>query len=252
VPGGAVDVIDEGHLREAVAIYGVHCDPKLDVGRIGLRAGAITSAADMIEISLHGPGGHTARPELTVDLVQLAARAATELPPLIAERAASLGDLRLTFGAILSGDAANVVPTLARLRGSLRTPNRAAWEEAVVIVEAAVNDVLADSGATWSIDHVRGVPPVVNDPDATSVLAAAARSVVGDDGVVEAVRSWGGDSFAWYLEHVPGSYARLGVHDPQRGAPRVDLHAGTFDADERALAIGVRLLVGAVLAHNSG
>ena len=62
----------------------------------------------------------------------------------------------------------------------------------------------------------------------------------------------GGDSFAWYLERVPGSYARLGVHDPQSGLPRLDLHASTFDIDERAIAHGVRVLVTAALRALEG
>jgi amidohydrolase len=247
VPGGAVDVIDEGHLDGVDAVFGVHCDPKTNLGQVGVRSGPITSAADMIEVSLHGPGGHTARPKLTVDLVQVAAHVAVELPPLVARRAAQYGDLRVVFGALLSGDAHNVIPTLARLRGSMRTPDRAAWEVALSVLESSLNDLVLPTGATWTLDHVRGVPPVVNDPDATETLAAAAREVVGTDGVVDAVRSWGGDSFAWYLENRPGSYARLGTHDPSGIEPRIDLHAGAFDVDERAIAIGVRVLAGTAL-----
>jgi len=71
--------------------------------------------------------------------------------------------------------------------------------------------------------------------------------VLGVGGVVETEQSLGGDSFAWYLERVPGSYARLGVHDPRSSAPRLDLHASTFDVDERSIGIGVRVLVTAAL-----
>jgi amidohydrolase len=61
--------------------------------------------------------------------------------------------------------------------------------------------------------------------------------------VVDTEQSLGGDSFAWYLERIPGSYARLGVHDPRTSAQRLDLHASTFDVDERAIDVGVRVLV---------
>jgi metal-dependent amidase/aminoacylase/carboxypeptidase family protein len=87
----------------------------------------------------------------------------------------------------------------------------------------------------------------VNDEDATSIVANAVRAALGDDGVVEVEQSWGGDSFAWYLDKVPGAYARLGVHDPSSGAPRLDLHAGTFDVDERAIAYGTVVLALAAL-----
>ena len=71
--------------------------------------------------------------------------------------------------------------------------------------------------------------------------------MVGHDAVVEAPRSWGADSFAWYLERTRGSYARLGVRNPADPAAPVDLHAGNFDIDERAIDIGVRVLVEAAL-----
>ncbi len=86
VPGGALDVLADNGLGHVSAIVGLHCEPKLDVGTVGLRPGSISSAADMAIITLSGPGGHTARPELTVDLVSLAARLITELPGRVAAR----------------------------------------------------------------------------------------------------------------------------------------------------------------------
>lgn len=229
------------------AVFGLHCDPRLDVGQVGVRTGALTSAADMVEIRLAGPGGHTARPELTVDLVAVASRLAVDLPALLAERSREHGDVRLVFGALTAGDAANVIPSTAVLRASLRTPDREAWDVAGPMVRQALHDLVDATGATWTLDHRPGIPPVVNDPAATALLADAARAAVGPDGVVEAPRSWGADSFAWYLDHAPGSYARLGVRTPGSGDVPVDLHAGGFDIDERAIGIGVRVLAEAAL-----
>jgi amidohydrolase len=245
VPGGAIDVLAAGGLDGVDVVYGVHCEPKLEVGRIGVRTGPITGAADMLEIRLEGPGGHTARPHLTVDLVALAGRVAWELPTRVA--AASADALLLVFGALHAGDAPNVIPAHATLRGSVRTPDRGVWRQGADIVQRELDALLADSGATWELVHHPGVPPVVNDAAATAVIASAAASVIGSAGVVEAATSAGGDSFAWYLEHVPGSYVRLGTHDPADAA-HLDLHAGSFDVDERAIEIGVRVLVTAALA----
>ncbi|MDH3705811.1 MAG: hypothetical protein OES57_07065, partial [Acidimicrobiia bacterium] len=71
----------------------------------------------------------------------------------------------------------------------------------------------------------------------------------GPTAVTDAVQSWGGDDFAWYLRQVPGCYVRLGTHDPADVGPRLDLHAGHFDVDERAIAVGVRVLVATVDRH---
>ena len=245
VPGGAVEVIANGELDGIRSVFGLHCDPKLDVGRLGVRTGALTSAADQVDVLLHGPGGHTARPHLTVDLVDVAARVVRELPPQLRERCAP-GEVLLVFGALTAGEAPNVIPTRAVLRGSLRTPDRDVWDRAEELLVDSLAAVVDPTGATWELRHARGVPPVVNHAAETDLLAGAGRRVLGPDGVVTSPRSAGGDSFAWYLERCGGSYARLGTH-PAGAADRLDLHAGSFDVDESAVGIGVQVLVHAAL-----
>jgi amidohydrolase len=259
VPGGALDVIDGGGLDGVGAIIGLHCEPKLDVGNIATRPAAISSAADMLTLTLHGPGGHTARPELTVDLISVAADVVTRLPQLVDQRIASLLEaagadiadaraasggwlVKLVFGAIHGGDAANVIPVSCVLRASVRTPSLPVWDALPDLVADAIGALLAESGATFDLDYVHGVPPVVNDARLDATVRAAATGEFGPAAIHDAHQSWGGDDFAWYTRMVPGDYIRLGVHDPGR-ADRLDLHVGAFDLDERALAVGVRLLV---------
>jgi amidohydrolase len=225
------------------SVYGLHCDPKLDVGTVGTRVGPITSAADQVFVVLRGPGGHTARPQLTVDLVQVAARFATELPGLLSQIAP--GEVLLVWGSLRAGAASNVIPTTAHLGGTLRTPDRAVWEQAGVLLAEASTRVLAPIGVEFEIDHRRGVPPVSNHRRETELLEAAVTSSLGSDARVDTPRSAGADSFAWYLEHTGGTYARLGTHDPA-SPRRHDLHVGDFDVDERAIALGVRVLAATV------
>ena len=246
VPGGAVEVIATGALDGIDAIFGLHCDPKLDAGHLGVRTGPLTGAADLVEIHLSGPGGHTARPHLTVDLVDVAARVVRELPPIVAE-AAGDSELLLVFGSISAGDAHNVIPTRAELRGSLRTPDRGVWHRADTLVRNALAQVVGPTGAAWDLMHRRGVPPVVNREHETALLAAAGVEVLGAHGVVTSPRSVGGDSFSWYLERTGGSYGRLGTHPPGL-ADRLDLHAGTFDVDESVIPLGAQILARAALA----
>ncbi len=245
VPGGALDVIADGGLDDVAAIYGLHCEPKIPIGSIGLRVGAITSATDALEIVLTGPGGHTARPELTVDLVDLVARVVTELPDAVRARLGGDAPLKLVFGAVHAGDAANVIPARATLRAAVRTTSDAVWAVLPDVLHGALADVVTDDRLTISVDHVRGVPPVVNDPDAVAVAERAVVRTFGAGAVEAAPQSWGGDDFAWYTQQVPGAYLRLGTHDPASGS-MLDLHAGHFDVDERAIGVGVRLLVAIV------
>jgi amidohydrolase len=248
VPGGALDVLADGGLIGADAIVGFHCDPKLDVGSIGLLAGPISSAADMARIVLTGPGGHTARPEQTVDMVDVAARVVRELPVRV-NRAVGATDgnelVRLVFGAIHAGDAANVIPAHCELRASVRTPSLPVWERLREVVPGELSAMLLGTGAEFELQYTHGVPPVVNHDDVTEIVRRAASAELGAAAVTPAVQSWGGDDFAWYTREVPGTYIRLGVHDPAWQGPRLDLHAGRFDADERAIAVGVRLAVAA-------
>jgi amidohydrolase len=243
VPGGALDVIDDDGIDGVAAIVGLHCEPKLDAGLVGVKPGSISSAADMVCITLTGPGGHTARPELTVDLVTIAARVVTELPRHVRAGLPADGEVKLVFGAIHGGEAANVIPTHCELRASVRTPTLEVWDVLPALVESCVAELLAESGASYDIDYTHGVPPVVNDAHVTDVVARAASDEFGADSVVEVHQSWGGDDFAWFTRAIPGSYVRLGVHNATAGGPRLDLHAGHFDVDETSIALGVRLLV---------
>jgi len=246
VPGGAVEVIGTGALEGIRSVFGLHCDPKLDAGMLGVRAGALTYAADLIEVQLSGPGGHTARPQLTVDLVDVAARVVREVPERLV-RSFGGSEVLLVFGAISAGDAANVIPTRAELRGSLRTPDRDAWHGAEDLLRSILADVVGPTGAAWELHHRRGVPPVVNHEHETRLLRTAAESVLGANGVTTTPRSVGGDSFSWYLERTGGTYGRLGTHPPGM-EERLDLHAGTFDVDEAVIPIGAEVLARAALA----
>jgi amidohydrolase len=249
VPGGAVDIIDEGWLDAVWSIYGVHCDPKIDVGRLGLRTGPLTSAADQFEIRLEGPGGHTARPQVTVDLVRWTARVAARLWDVMAEQAGQ--PVTVVFGSVHAGAAANVIPSSARLTGSFRTPDPATWEHGEKLMRAALDEIMAAPGIgdapAWTLGYRRGLPPVVNDAATTDLVRSAAEHLWGAEAAISTPQSMGGDSFAWYTERIPGTYVRLGTHDPDSSEARQDLHSATFNVDERAIAIGAALLAESAL-----
>jgi amidohydrolase len=246
LPGGAVDAIESGVLEGVGRIIGVHCDPKVDVGRIGLRIGAITSACDRLEVTLDGPGGHTARPHLTTDLVTAAARIAVDVPALLARRVDARSGLALTWGRLETGHAPNVIPQHAELSGTVRCLNLDAWREAPDLVHAAVDEVAAMHRAKTVINYVRGVPPVVNDAESIGLLDAAMTERRGSYAIEDTEQSLGGEDFSWYLERVPGAMARLGVRTPgdTRG---LDLHRGNFDVDEEAITVGVELFTASAL-----
>ncbi|MFE1751318.1 amidohydrolase [Streptomyces anandii] len=248
LPGGAAEAIKSGVLDGVGRIIAVHCDPRVDAGRIGLRQGPITSACDRLEVLLDGPGGHTARPHLTTDLVTAAARVVTDVPALVGRRVDTRAGLAVTWGRIESGHAPNVIPQHAELAGTVRCLDIHAWRQAPDIVVAAIDEVANLHKAKSEINYVRGVPPVVNEPVVTELLRAAMVSRRGEASVEGTEQSLGGEDFSWYLERVPGAMARLGVRTPGERTVR-DLHQGDFDADESAIRVGVELFTAAALLH---
>ncbi|MEV7727514.1 amidohydrolase [Streptomyces sp. NPDC087917] len=246
LPGGASEAIESGVLDGVGKIIAVHCDPRVDAGRLGLRAGPITSACDRLEVSLSGPGGHTARPHLTTDLVTAAARIAVDVPALLTRRMDARSGMSVTWGRIEAGHACNVIPMHAELSGTVRCLDLNAWYEAPDMIHAAIDEVATMHGAKFEINHVRGVPPVVNDPVVTELLREAMAARRGAESVEDTEQSLGGEDFSWYLEHVPGAMARLGVRPPGDTAKR-DLHRGDFDVDESAIGYGVEFFTAAAL-----
>jgi amidohydrolase len=245
-PGGAMDVVADGAMDGVDRIFALHCDPRLEVGRLGTRVGPITSACDLLELRLTSPGGHTSRPQLTADLVHALGLVITQLPALLARQVDARSGTVLVWGAVRAGEAANAIPQHGVVRGTLRTADHATWGELEEKVRLIVAALLAPTGVGYDLEHTRGVPPVVNEETSTRMLADAAEMILGPDSPRSTEQSSGGEDFAWYLEHVPGAMARLGVwsgHGPMR-----DIHQPTFDLDERALPFGVRILTNAALA----
>lgn len=244
-PGGSFEVVRAGEMVGVERIFALHCDPRLQVGKVGLRVGAITSTSDMIELIVRGKGGHTARPHLTADLVHALGMVITGLPGLLSRRLDPRSVPVMVWGAVQAGEAANAIPQSGVLRGTLRIMERSGWDAAEPLVAELVAGLLAPTGVEYTLNYTRGVPPVENDPLSTGLLRVATEKAVGVAGLATTEQSTGAEDFANLLEHAPGALARLGVWDGL--SPQVDLHSPTFVADERSIAVGVRTLVHTVL-----
>ncbi|GFG51787.1 N-acyl-L-amino acid amidohydrolase [Mycolicibacterium agri] len=243
MPGGAIDAIAAGALNGVSRIFALHCDPRLAVGRVAVRQGPITSAADHIEVTLHSQGGHTSRPHLTGDLVYGLGTLITGLPGVLSRRIDPRTSTVMVWGAVNAGVAANAIPQTGTLAGTVRTANRDTWLTLEAFVRDTVTSLLAPLGIEHTLQYKRGVPPVVNEEISTRIITHAIEAI-GPDVLADTRQSGGGEDFSWYLEEVPGAMARLGVWSGR--GPQLDLHQPTFDIDERALAVGVRVLVNIV------
>jgi amidohydrolase len=244
MPGGAIDAVAAGAMQGVSRIYALHCDPRLAVGKVATIAGPITSAADQVEITLQSPGGHTSRPHLTGDLVYALGTLITGVPGVLSRRVDPRNSTIMVWGAVNAGVAANAIPQSGSLAGTIRTASREAWVAMEDLVGEIVAALLAPLQVEYAVNYRRGVPPVVNEDVATRVLTHAIEAI-GPDVLADTRQSGGGEDFSWYLEEAPGAMARLGVWSGQ--GPQLDLHQPTFDLDERALAVGVRVMTNIVV-----
>jgi amidohydrolase len=241
VPGGALDVLAAGGIAGVDRIFALHCDPRLDVGKVGIRTGPITAACDKITVRVTGPGGHTARPHLTADLVYALGKIVTELPAALTRRVDPRSSLSLVWGRVSAGSAANAIPDDGIAEGTVRCLDDDAWQAAPDMLKALIDSVASAYGVLAELSYVRNVPPTVNEAVSAAMLSAAAQQALGADAVASTPQSLGGEDFAWYLESIPGAYARLGTRGP--GSAEFDIHQATFDVDERAIGVGIRLQV---------
>jgi len=244
IPGGAEAVIEEGYLERVDAAYALHCDPSLDVGKVGLREGAVTAAADRIEVKLTGRGGHTSRPHLTEDLTFALAKIVTEVPALLSRRVDPRAGALIVWGQMHSGAAGNVIPSSGSATGTLRVLDAGVWAEIGPLVKDLVESVARPYGVGVEVVYTPGVPPVVNVSPGIADLRTAAEHLGLE--AVPTQQSMGGEDFAWFLHHAPGAMARLGTR--AIGGRTYDLHQGDLIVDEAAIPAGAMLLAGAALA----
>lgn len=237
-PGGADLLVAEGAVEGARSVLAFHVDPHLATGRIGVKPGPITASADAFSIRLEGPGGHTARPHETVDLIQAAGRVAADLPGILARHLDARAPVAVVFGQIHGGTADNVIPSSVTLSGTARTADTAAWEALPDLVTRLVGELAAPFDARVEVHYRRNLPPVVNDPALVERLRATLVATMGPDAVTSTYTSMGGEDFSLYLREAPGVLFRLGcAKDPNRTN---DLHSTSFRFDEDALSVGLR------------
>lgn len=247
MPGGAHEVLDFGAMDDVDRALAVHCDPSIDVGTVGLTVGPITAACDAIDITLTGPGGHTSRPHLSADLTFALGKVVTEVPAVLSRRLDPRSGVALVWGRVEAGNAANVIPATGRVVGTLRMLDADEWKRVDGLVAQVVQEIVAPYKVAARVNHIRGVPPVVNDATAVAALAGAARATEGERSVVPTRQSLGGEDFSWLLQGTPGALARLGTRAP--GGPTYELHQGDLVVDESAIGVGTRMLAVAALSE---
>lgn len=235
---GAKWMVDDGALKDVAGVLGVHVFPTIPAKTVGIRYGALTAAADDLEIFIYGESGHGARPHQAIDAIWIASQVICALQQSISRTQNPLRPIVLTIGKINGGRAANIIADEVQMTGTVRSLHPDTYADLPHWIENIVAHICNTYGAKYKVDYQRGVPSVQNDPELTKILEQASREAFGDRHVqILPEPSLGAEDFSMYLENIPGTMFRLGVgHQNRINYP---LHHPLFDIDESAILTGV-------------
>lgn len=227
-PGGAKDVLGTGALKDVKAMFGLHCSPRLSVGTVGIRAGAITASVDRFVITFHGRGTHAAHPEAGVDPIVCAASFVQAAQTIVSRNLEPFDAGLVSITHISGGNTWNVIPDVAFVEGTTRsmtTENRKLIKSRLY---ALAENIAYAHGAAAEIEWHAG-PPATNNTPAWAGLARQTAEACGLT-VIEAPQSLAGEDFAWYQETIPGAFLLVGT-----GTSAAN-HNAKFQVDPSAIA----------------
>ena len=239
VAQGASWMVQDKAMDNVSAILSLHVFPSIPAGKVGIRYGALTAAADELDIIIVGESGHGARPHEAIDAIWIAAQVITTLQQAISRTQNPLRPVVLSIGQINGGRAPNVIADSVKLRGTVRSLHPETRANLPLWIEKIVGNVCASYGAQYEVNYRPGTPGVQNDLALSQLLQTAAEEAWGSDRVqVLTEPSLGAEDFSLYLEHAPGSMFRLGVGYEDR-AINYPLHHPQFEVNESAIVTGV-------------
>jgi amidohydrolase len=242
-PGGASILIKEGVLENPApqSIYGLHVHPLLETGKLGLRAGKVMASADELYITIKGKGGHAAKPYLTADTVLTAAQIIVALQQVVSRNSNPFSPSVLSICSVAGGHTTNVIPSEVKLMGTFRAMDETWRREAHQRIKEIVAQVGAAMGAATETRIDVGYPCVINDPVLHANAWSIAETVVDKEQVEETELSMGAEDFGYYSQKIPGCFVRLGTRNEAKSIVS-GVHTPTFNIDEDAIAIGMRLM----------
>jgi amidohydrolase len=245
-PGGAKPMIEAGVMEDprVDACIGLHLWNDLPSGVVGIAEGPLMAATGEWRATIVGKGGHGAAPHATIDPIVAAAHCVTALQSIVARNVDPLKAGVVTVGEFHAGQAFNIIAHEAKLSGTIRSFD----DEVHALLERRLAEVLdhvsAGLGATALIDYRRGYPVLRNDAAMCDVVRSAAAEVVGEENVVRATPTLGGEDMAYFLREAPGCFFFVGSASPDEHV--YPHHNPRFNIDEAALPVGVQVMVRAV------
>ncbi len=241
--GGARLLIDAGVLENPPvdAIFGLHVDPNIEVGKVGLHYGQRNASSDDLEIIVHGSAAHGAYAFEGVDAIVAAAHVITLLQTVVSRNVDPREAAAVSLGTIRGGTQANIVANKVAVVGTVRCLNQTTRRSVLQRVKETAEAVALAMGARAEVTIRPSYEPVVNDESMVDIIRDNTTRLLGDDAVVIFPKpNMGVEDFGFYLNEVPGAFYSIGVRNESAGIVH-PVHHGRFDADENSMAIGVAL-----------
>jgi len=249
IASGAKWMIKDGATDGLTYIFGVHVYPNLSVGTIGIKEGSLTAAAGELKVEIKGKSGHGARPHEGVDAIWAASKVISGIQESIARKLDPLDPVVITFGKITGGNAFNVLAEKVNLIGTVRCTNIKLFKSIGNWLNENISSLANSCGAEAKVIFREITPPVKNNSEINRVIRDSGIDVLGRENVIELQKpSLGAEDFAEFLNEIPGAMFRLGVSSSTGCSP---LHSSKFDPDERAIAIGIKVITESIVKLNN-
>ncbi|HEY8519631.1 MAG TPA: amidohydrolase [Gammaproteobacteria bacterium] len=247
--GGARLMVAEGVLRdpEPEAIFGLHSEPRFEVGEVGFAPGPAWAAVDHFRATIRGRQSHGAAPQDGIDPIVMAAQAVTALQTIRSRNLPPLAPSVITVGIIRGGTRYNIIPGEVHLEGTVRTYDPAVQDTVERRMHEILDGITRAGGGGYELEYDRITPVVINDRALAERMLPTLRRVLGAERVHDIEPQMAGEDFAYFANEVPGFFYRLGTRTP--GGESGGLHTPTFLADDGAVAVGMRLMTSVVLDY---
>ncbi|MGE6261000.1 M20 metallopeptidase family protein [Heyndrickxia sporothermodurans] len=247
-PGGAISMIQDGCLEGVDVIFGTHLWSPVECGTIAYRKGPIMAAADRFEIKVKGYGGHGAQPHKTKDAIVIASQLVMNLQQIVSRRVDPIDSAVVSVGSFVAENAFNVIADSAKFSGTVRTFNEKIRDLIEEEIERIVKGTCLAAGCDFEYEYHRGYPAVVNHEEETDFLISCAEQVQEVDQVTLTPPEMGGEDFAYYLQHVKGTFFFTGAKPEGVDVP-FPHHHPKFNINEKAMLIAAKTLGNAALNY---
>jgi len=247
-PGGAISMIEDGCLDGVDVIFGTHLWASEPVGTIQYRVGPMMAAADRFTITVQGAGGHGAQPHKTKDAIVTASQLVVNLQQIVSRQVDPVESAVVTVGSFVARNAFNVIADSAELIGTVRTFDESIRTKIENDIDRITKGTCLTSDCSYQYQYFRGYPAVVNHEKETEFLIKCTEAVPDVTNINETPLQMGGEDFAYYLQHVKGTFFFTGAKPANVDTP-FPHHHPKFDIDEKAMLIAAKTLGSATIQY---